>query len=694
MTRASEPGAAVAALDTVDPGIARRAALAEAATLLDALLRNRVRIVFRQHEAPEVSIVIVARDARALLALTLYRLACSQALAGIAFEVILVDNASAPETRALYGRLDGLVLVENEENIGFGPACDAGAARARGRFVLFLNPDVELMPGALAAMAETFSRYEDAGIVGARLVFPGGYLQESGAGFRDDAQVTHPHGRGHADPFAPEHAHARDVGYVSGAVLMIERALFADLGGFDDLFAPAYFEDTDLCLRCHQAGRRVIVQPRAIAIHYENATSTRREDVEALLDRNRARFLDRHRRWLFEQGPQPTGFLRRDHDPWRLRVLYVDDRVPHLDLGAGLPRANAILNAMAALGYAVTFYPNYGSDADESRRYRDIDERVEILHAEGEAGFARLVTERRDTYDVLWVSRPHNINFVAQVLDAAGLHPRGFVKSRIVFDSEALFALRDFTTDASRAGTAIAAGLARAAQREARRFGIADSVVCVSEGEARVLSAHAACTVAVLGHALKLPETPPPGFPGRDGFLFIGSLAREDQPNVDSLDWLFSAVWPALRERLPQAHLTLIGEAAPTVRERFTREGVRVLGRVVDIDPLFEAARVCIAPTRFAAGIPHKVHESAARGLPSVVTPILADQLGWADGTGILVRDWREPEAFAQALVRLHEEAALWAEVQRAGLERIRAECDPAAYAEKIRALCEAPTFA
>jgi GT2 family glycosyltransferase len=681
-------------LDTVDPGIGRRAALVEAALIWEAIHRNGVRLAFRPEPEPDVSVVIVARDARHLLALTLYRLCAGQALAGVTFEVILVDNASSRETRSLYPRLDGVTLIENEENTGFGPACNAGAAGARGRLLLFLNPDVDLMPGALAAMTATFRDHAEVGIVGARLVFPGGYLQESGAGFRDDAGLTHPHGRGDPDPLAPEHAATRDVGYVSGAVLMIKRALFQKLGGFDPLFAPAYYEDTDLCLRCHQAGLRVLVQPRATAIHYENATSAKREEVEALLDRNRARFLDRHRENLFAQGPQPRAGASLDHDPWRLRVLYVDDRVPHLDLGAGLPRANAILNAMAGLGYRVTFFPNYGADAEEAQRYRDLDERLEIHHAGGDEGFGRLVRERRDHYDVLWVSRPHNILFVLQALNALGLDPRGFVRSRVIFDSEALFSLRDFVTEAATGGSAVAADLAWQAERESRRFGLADAVVCVSPAEARVLVRYAACNVAVLGHALAPPARPTPDFAERSGFVFVGALGREGQPNVDSLDWFFGSVWPRVRTALPDATLTIVGDIADTIRDRFHREGVRITGRVPHTEPHLDAARVFLAPTRFAAGIPHKVHEAVARGLPCLATPILSEQLGWPDGTGLLARDWRDPEAFVAALIRLHEDAALWRAVREKGLARIRAECDPHAFRVAIRALCEAQVVA
>ncbi len=679
--------------EPVDAATGRKAALAEAALVWNALFLNDVRIRFAVEAAPRVSVVIVARGARHMLAWTLWRLAAGQALAGVPFEVIVVDNASDPETRALFARIDGATLVLNDENIGFGPACNAGAARARGAYLLFLNPDVDLMPGALCALLDTFTEFDAVGIAGARLVFPGGVLQEAGANFHDDAQTTHPYGRGGADAFAPEASFAREVGYVSGAVLMIEAALFAQLGGFDDWFAPAYFEDTDLCVRCHQAGRRVVYQPRAIAIHVENVTSARRDDVERLLDRNRARFRERHTAWLFGQGPQRTGFAARDHDPWALRILYVEDRAPHLDLGAGLPRANHILNAMAALGYAVTLCSIHGEREEPGRLYRDLSTRIEIVEPCGEAGLRRLVQERPDYYDVLWVSRPPNIDRVCGVLHDLGLTPRDVGRSRVVFDSEAVFALRTFVTQALSSEAADGPALDAACARELRPFAVADHVVCVSEAEARVLRAHGVPNATVLGHALT-PADDTPGFADRDGFVFLGSLAREGEPNIDSLDWFFAEVWPLLRTRLPQAHLTLVGAVAPSIRERLTGAGVRILGRVDDVGPVLDAARVSLAPTRFAAGIPHKVHETVARGLPGVVTPILAAQTGWPDGTGSLTRDWRDPAGFADALASLHGDEPLWMEVRRAGLARVRAECDPAAYARALRRLCEAPTFA
>ena len=278
----------------IDPHHGRIAAAVEADLMWHAFLRNDIPLRFPWADIPQVSVVVVSRNAARMLLWTLLKLSLQQMLERATFEVIIVDNASDDAVATLLGRVENARVIRNATNVGFGPACNAGAAVARGDHLLFLNPDVALMPGAITALVDTFSEADAVGIAGGRLVFPGGHLQEAGGFFRRDRQITHHYGRGCPDPLRPEYAFLREVSYVSGALLMIEAALFRSLDGFDDLFAPAYFEDTDLCVRARQAGRRVMYQPRAVALHVENATSPERANVEALIDRNRDRFTARH----------------------------------------------------------------------------------------------------------------------------------------------------------------------------------------------------------------------------------------------------------------------------------------------------------------------------------------------------------------------------------------------------------------
>jgi glycosyltransferase involved in cell wall biosynthesis len=101
-----------------------------------------------------------------------------------------------------------------------------------------------------------------------------------------------------------------------------------------------------------------------------------------------------------------------------------------------------------------------------------------------------------------------------------------------------------------------------------------------------------------------------------------------------------------------------------------------------DLTSLYDAARVFIAPTRYSAGIPHKIHEAAARGIPVVATPLLAQQLGWADGDPLLVG--ADAGSFAAKCVQLYKDESLWMALRNAGLERIRSECSPETFEENV----------
>ena len=95
---------------------------------------------------------------------------------------------------------------------------------------------------------------------------------------------------------------------------------------------------------------------------------------------------------------------------------------------------------------------------------------------------------------------------------------------------------------------------------------------------------------------------------------------------------------------------------------------VKRLGIVPDLAPLFNAARLFVAPTRYAAGVPQKLADATAYGLPAVVTPLLAQQLERIDGDGFLIADGAE--AFAAQTIRLYNDEGLWKELRAAAIAR------------------------
>jgi GT2 family glycosyltransferase len=184
------------------------------------------------------------------------------------YEIIIADDASRADQSKILSRVRGVTYIRNEKNLGFLLNCNNAAKWARGHYLLFLNSDVQVRPGTLAALIASFA--PDVGIVGPKIVYPSGHLQEAGCRVNVDGS-TSLIGL-NEDPDLPQYNFRRAVEYVSGACLLIERKLFEDLEGFDSAYAPAYCEDVDLCFRVRKRGLRVIYEPAACVCHHLSKT--------------------------------------------------------------------------------------------------------------------------------------------------------------------------------------------------------------------------------------------------------------------------------------------------------------------------------------------------------------------------------------------------------------------------------------
>jgi len=249
-------------------------------------------IVLRAEESPVVSIVIpVFNNARLTIECLL---SIVEGGSDLPFEVIVVDNGSTDATKELLAAVPNLGRLRNEENTGFGPACNKGADAARGRYLVFLNNDAQVKAGWLPALLKPFSEFEHVGAVGPKVLFPDGRLQDAGSAVNADC-TTSLIGL-FDDPDLPRFNYSREVEYVSGVCLMIEAERFRKLGGFDDDFAPAYYEDVDLCLRLRQKGLRIVYQPSATVVHHLSVTSNGLDPSfkVAAITRNQQKLSSRH----------------------------------------------------------------------------------------------------------------------------------------------------------------------------------------------------------------------------------------------------------------------------------------------------------------------------------------------------------------------------------------------------------------
>lgn len=629
---------------------------------LRAFLAAGQVLAFPYIEQPQVSIVIPVHNQAHYTYLLLENLLATGQ--GLPFEVIIIDDASSDDTALLLEQLENVRSERNASNLGFGETCNRGAALARGAYLCFLNNDTLPMPGWLEALVEVMEQYPRCGAVGAKIVFPDMRLQEAGCiAWRDGYALGY--GRGD-DPYSPPYNYVREVDFCSAACLLVRSALFHTLGGFDPRYAPAYYEDADLCLAIRQAGHAVVFAPRAVIFHLEHATSGRGNAI-ALQLRNREVFLDKWRERLATHGmPGPLSVLQCRDSRRGQRVLILDDVVPMMRLGSGFPRTVALINALVETGYVVTYLP-----ATDPRPYEPATTNLQELGVEvlyGRTDIAEAVRDRTALYDIVIVSRPHNAWLIAVAREA---NPQAL----IIYDAEAVFTLRE-ARQAEVEGTPLPTALIEARIREELSVAASANVVLtVSQLERRAIRQYyPELSVGVWGHAVSIRDLGP-DFAARSGLLFMGYLTSG--PNNDALLYLFREILPAVVEKL-DCRVTVVGQGAlPEALDAATRFSTRVdwAGFVEDLGAVFDRHRVFVAPHRYAAGIPIKVIEAMAYGVPCVISELLAEQLGVTDGVEALVA--HNPKEFSKQVVQLHEDAALWGRIRDAGRDFVRANYDP-----------------
>ncbi|MCX7681430.1 MAG: glycosyltransferase family 2 protein [Anaerolineae bacterium] len=229
----------------------------------------------------DLSVIIVNWNVRALLRRCLHSVLYPQPKPGL--EVIVVDNGSTDGSAAMVRQeFPNVCLIANHDNRGFPAANNQGIAIARGRYILLLNPDTEVVGDALSTLVAFADAHPDVGVVGPQLLYPDGRVQPSRRRFPTLATAFFE--STWLQPYAPRRLLERyyvsdrpddipqDVDWVCGAALMARREAIAQVGLMDEGFFM-YSEELDWCRRFKEAGWRVVYLPTAKVIHHEGKSS-------------------------------------------------------------------------------------------------------------------------------------------------------------------------------------------------------------------------------------------------------------------------------------------------------------------------------------------------------------------------------------------------------------------------------------
>ncbi|GAB3105438.1 glycosyltransferase [Lysobacter terrae] len=609
--------------------------------------------------APRASIVIPVYNQFA------YTLACLRGLAShppqAACEVIVVDDGSSDATEASLRQIKGLRYHRRASNGGFIAACNDGAALAQGDYVVFLNNDTVPQPGWLDALLRTFDEQPQCGLAGAQLIYPDGRLQEAGGVVFADGSAAN-YGR-FESPDDPRHAFVREADYCSGAAIAMPRELFQRLGGFDTRYAPAYYEDTDLAFAVRAAGYGALYQPASRVVHMEGVTAgtDTGSGTKAYQVRNRGVFREK---WQNVLAAYPTPDIALDVAAMRARrrtVLVIDEATPRPDRDSGSLRLVNLFRLLREESAHVVFLPaDRAYDPDYTEALQQLG--IEVWHAPHVDNAPAWLRKHGHRFDTAVVCR----HYVArEFLPALRQHaPR----ARIVFDSIDLHYLRE------RRGAEVAGDAAqlRAAERtrelELDVIARSDATLVVSAIERELLAQDApGAKVEVLSNLHRVAG-PGLAFEQRHDLVFVGGFRHP--PNVDAVRWFATAVFPLVRERLPDVRFHCIGGDVPDdIAALAAQPGVVVHGHVPEIAPYMDGARVAVAPLRYGAGVKGKVNLSMAHGQPVVATSCAVEGMHLRTGEDVLVAD--DAAGFADAVVRTYEDAALWQTLSANGLRNV-----------------------
>jgi glycosyltransferase involved in cell wall biosynthesis len=501
-----------------------------------------------------------------------------------------------------------------------------------------------------------FDTLEDVGLVGSKLLYPDNSLQEAGCIVWADGSAWNL-GR-NDDPRRPEYNYLRDTHYSSGCSLITQAERFRELGGFDLVYQPGYYEDIDYAYKIRQLGLRVIYQPASQLIHFEGKTGG--TDISSGAKRyqtkNRETFKTVWSEQLALEAQETQSVYRVDNHQSKARVLFIEPTHLTFDQDAGSAMSYNLILAMLKMRFKVTFV------AAESFTYHDRYSRllqaagVECLYRPYYTSLADVFDARPDAWDYIFIARLHCISEVFDEVVAAN------PSAKIVYQTIDLSFLRESRELElnHKAGNKLA--VKHKEEKELEFIRACTKSIIVSDFEYDMLRqrglADKVATMPMLAY-----DYPAPSIENRSGVMFIGGFRH--QPNTDAVHFLADEIVPLVVEELPNVIFYIVGGDVPEELAAKASPNLIFMGQINNPDRMFMSMRASVAPLRFGAGIKGKVIQSMAAGLPCVGTPIALEGIGSPLDTGVQIAD--DARGIADGLIRLLKDDQLWQQSARAG---------------------------
>jgi len=572
----------------------------------------------------------------------------------ISYEIIIADDASSDETINIANVIKNIKSLRNEQALGFVKNCNQAAKIARGKYLHFLNNDTEVHPKWLSSLVKLAEEDPKIGIVGSKLIYPDGKLQEAGGIIWNDASGWN-YGRLN-NPEKPEYNYVKDVDYVSGASLLIKKETWDNLGGFDEHFIPAYYEDTDLAFRVRALDLRVVYQPLSVVTHFEGISNGK--DITSGIKKyqmvNQLKFKERWGKILIDEhfSNGVNVFTARERSSQKMQVLVIDHQVPHYNQDAGSRSTYCYLELLIKMGYNVKFI---GDNYSRNEPYTTILQQmgIEVIYGDDYQKNIHLwIQKNGDYFDYIFVHRMEVAQKYLTIL-------KKYTHAKLIYighDLQFMSSKRKFELTKNENHKK---DIVKFKQVETKIFKTVDIIFPFSSYEASFIKEIVpekivqSIPVYFYNNLLEITNK----FNNRKDILFVGGFGHP--PNVDAILWFVNNIFPIIRKKIPDLKLYIVGSKPTKEVLDLSSEAIVVTGFVTDeeLTWYYQNCRVAVLPLRFGAGVKGKLIEALYYQLPTVITSVAAEGILEIEKYSLITDD---NEEFAKKVHLLYTDENMW----------------------------------
>lgn len=624
---------------------------------------DKKELVFSSSLTPKISIIIPFYNQFN------YTLNCLNHLhthlkKNISFEIILINDNSSEDCDLSF--IEGLKVIINKENQGFLRNINIGIKEAKGEYIYILNNDTEVSKGFIEELLYVFDHFPNVGAVGSKLINPDGSLQEAGCVFLKDCFIHQIFN--HKKKYYPEVNYIHKVDYCSGCSLLFRRTSENnELNLFDEQFAPAYFEETDLCFQLkYIQGKDIYYTAFSEVLHYNGISynSTKNNSVgklkqkEELFAANLEKFKSK---WA-----QQIVAINASSIEERIQELYGNKSIvifcgiiPPYDKDSGSNRLKEIIHAYIQMGYYIlmakhkTYLPEV--ENEYILYYEKMGVNVFYEH-KNSVSLGHYLQTNISNNSIAWFYNP---DVFSEYYPIAKLY---LPKAKYIFDMVDIHHLRfKRATELEPDNIFYKKQYEKYVRIEADAAKEANYVITISEFEEKYMQqfcdTEKLITISNV-HYIKTNLKNTLLFEDRKDILFIGS---HHAPNIDALYFLYNEIMPIVWQKLPHLKVNVIGNVKDCIKD-IVHPNFIFKGYVPNVETHFFSNKLMVAPLRYGAGVKGKIGQAFEYFLPVVTTSIGAEGMQLINNEGALIND--DSIGFANSIIKLYSDKEIWLKLQ------------------------------